>query len=195
MKNKMRNKTINIITACSRPENLSKVYDSLQGLKCNWFIILDDCKDFLFKTCSGSTVSIIIKQSKKKGEWCGSLKNEGLEMVKTGWIYVLDDDNLLHPDFKKSIQFYIDKFPQKKAFVFNQALQEGIIRKALHSNIRINYIDQAQYLVHKELIGDIRYPDNEYQDDGIFIEALYQFHSRKFLCIKKTMCYYNKLKW
>jgi hypothetical protein len=172
------------------------MYNSLQGLSCKWFIILDECKEFTLSTCFGSTVKIIIKQSKKKGCWCGSLKNEGLEQIKFGWVYVLDDDNILHPSFINLIWFYIDFYGplKKQAFVFDQLLPDGTIRTANYDVIKMNHIDQAQYLVHHELIGNLRYDENLYQDDGLFIETLHYSNPEKFMVINETMCYYNKLR-
>lgn len=185
---------INIITACSRPENLQALYESLQGLTCKWYIILDDCKEFNLSTHFNSTVKLIVKQSKKKGKWAGSLKNEALEMISFGWVYVLDDDNILHPAFKNLIWHYIDVYHYKDAFVFNLLLPDGKLMIANYSSIKVYHINQAQFILKRELIGETRYDLDKYEDDGLFIEYIYEHNPDKFMCINEIMSYHNKLR-
>jgi hypothetical protein len=52
-------------------------------------------------------------------------KNKALELIQEGWIYVLDDDNKIHPDFNKSLKEAIFFFPKSEIFVFNQIYQTG----------------------------------------------------------------------
>jgi glycosyltransferase involved in cell wall biosynthesis len=126
------------------------------------------------------------------GDYGHDLINKILDKIQ-GWVYVLDDDNIIHDNLLK-----IDLNSNYKGYFFNQwiggidftGLDERI---AIPENIRVGGIDMAQILVHTDLIGSNRLPTNQYVADGIWITNIYQDHPDKFKFIDEICCYYNYL--
>ncbi len=185
---------ITIITPCSREGNLRKIEDSiLTGTsteKVNWMIVQD---------LERSTIRPLfpvqrwIECLNISGGVSGNLqRNYALDNLSTkGWLYFLDDDNLLHHDFYRVISQAKLDFPDALAFTFSQELPDGSVR--LGNDIRVCHIDQAQFIVHTDLIGTLRY-EQKYEADGIFIETLYKAHPDKFVVLPNVISYYNKLR-
>lgn len=107
---------LNIITPCSRTQHLRSIYYSIGAsffncpTKINWHIVLDNhveldkheiikCPDFPF-------VSIIFHQSLTKSYYGNCCRNIALDLIDSGFIYFLDDDNLMHLNFGKYFQFF-----------------------------------------------------------------------------------------
>lgn len=164
--------TITIITPCSREENLPLLYDSIVSpttinTKVEWIIVQDLERSTLrplFPTQRW------IKLLNIDGGVAGKRQiNHALDILakegKKSWIYVLDDDNLLHPDFYRIIEQAFSTFPDARAFTFSQELPDGSVRCG--NEIQVCHIDQAQYLIHTDLIKDKRYIQ-QYEADGFF---------------------------
>ena len=118
--------------------------------------------------------------------------NSIIEEVKD-WIYILDDDNILHEDFYDGIYEYTQG--DKKALVFNQKIG-GIdftgldIRIAAPENMYISGIDVAQFCIHSDLIKGYFF-GLDYKGDGMLVTNLYINNKEKFEFIDKELCYYN----
>jgi hypothetical protein len=182
--------SISIITACSRPQNLDLLKESIT-FPCDWYIIYDSEKiERIFEEGWIHTYNL-------KGGVSGyNQKNYGLSLVDGGWVYFLDDDNVLHPKFFDLFSIYTKLYPEKSAFVFNQQCSpdEKDVRWAIPSNVQTYKIDQAQWIVKRELIGFYRFGDR-YESDGDFITTLHEQHSTRFGYLLTVMSYYNYLKW
>lgn len=186
---------IKIITPCSRPENLKWMLGNILHLKEKEWYIIHDAKEI-------SNAEIYnfdwIHQVAVKGGVSGNLqRNFALDVIhETGeacFIYVLDDDNILHPDFNTEIEKLQIENPNKKGFIFSQQLKTHV-RNNNENNITECNIDQAQFILHSDLYKDVRY-NQHYNADGQLIEKIYKTHSDKFLITDKILCYYNFLKW
>lgn len=172
---------IEIITPCSRPENLPKMKAGI-GFDAIWHICYDLAvtkfiPDIFTYGCSG-------------GVWGNSQRNLALFHIlnNDSFVYCLDDDNLLHPDFFKSIK-PIDK-TNYDIITFDQLLEDGTIRKG--NNPSRTNIDQAQFLIRKSIHEPY---EQEHDADGILIEKLVNKYPERWLYLPKVLCYYNRLKW
>ena len=104
------------------------------------------------------------------------------------FVYCLDDDNLLHPDFFRVLSCYdLSKY---NIVTFDQQLPDGSIRKG--NELKECRIDQAQYLIRKCI--QIYY-EQKYSADGVLIETLYKKYPNDWLYIPETLSYYNRLTW
>ena len=94
----------------------------IKNLDLRWYLIFD----------ATSMTSIKIPQDIKfyhaeiapndKKDTSGAVqKNIALSKITEGWVYALDDDNIIHPNFPMVFLNALNKFPDKKAFVFSQA--------------------------------------------------------------------------
>lgn len=190
---------ITIITPCSRPENLEKLHDSIVHSqvvpnKWKWIVVKDEDKPNLLTYFFSEHIPILNNYvpggvaGKKQINWAlDKMKEYGLNT----WVYFLDDDNLMHPEFDRVITQAMCDFPDALAFTFSQELPDGSVR--LGNDISVCHIDQAQFIVHTDLIGDLRY-EQKYEADGIFIETLYKAHQDKFVVLPNVISYYNKLR-
>lgn len=184
-----------IVTPCSRPENLEKIKKSI-NLPCRWIIVYDS--DIAIKKFNDPWII----ELNIKGGISGNLqRNMALDYVeKNEWVYFLDDDNLLHPDFIKIKEgheaiayLYKDSFTLPFGYLFPQEMPDGNIRMLDKNNIKVCFIDQAQYLLHMSLIGQKRFTQ-QYEADGIFIEGIYKEYCDKIIIAVEPVCYYNKLR-
>ncbi|NBP57032.1 glycosyltransferase, partial [bacterium] len=122
--------------------------------------------------------------------------NQCLDEIEDGFIYVLDDDNILHENFYQSIYNYIKENPNKSGFIFNQKVGgkdfSGLdVRLVKEENIKVGHIDMAQFLLKRSLIGHTRFNPMKYVADGEFIVEVFESNKEDFLFIDEVLCYYN----
>ena len=195
---------INIVTRCTRPQNLDTIKESIfgnipSGCDINWHILFDTSvlKDIDAELLSRLNCESIKLHFKKGDEWGNWNRLNDLIQRLDGWIYHLDDDNLLHDNFYVEIQKAILNNPKCLAIVFSQKVGgidfSGVdVRKADPKNMAVQKIDLAQWLIHSELQLNNLYGSG-YRADGEFIESLYKENRKSFIFIKDILCYYNAL--
>ena len=178
---------LTIITPCCRPENLSKVYDSIQFEKIYQWIIVYDISN-------GRTCEKRYKGNPKIKELeCNTgisgnpQRNLALSLVDDGFIYFLDDDNIIHPNFWN----IYDSFEPEKFYTFDQKRENTIL---LGNNIQLDKIDTAMFIVHKTHVNDLLWQEDKYNADGIFIVELYNKNKHLHVYINTIACYYNYLR-
>lgn len=188
---------LTIITACTRPENLVTIRKSIEpGLAIFdlvWMIVYDESKmvkgkdatdaPFIQSFWFGDTSSV-----------CGNgQRNFALQQIKDGWVWVLDDDNIVHPNFFPLLNEMIEANVNAKAFLLPQQHRNGYVRPVSRDYVRETFIDQAQYVLDRGLIGERRYI-MKYTADGEFIERLFAASPSVFHLGTEVMCYYNWLR-
>jgi hypothetical protein len=196
--------TLNIFTACSRLENIFTVYNSIKPYvkkldngeyNIYWYVIqggkgvtlenyrrqFDSIEDpWIIEGC-------IDESTYGKSQW-----NWTLDMIKDGWCFGLDDDNILHPN----MYFLFDKHKDEdlNGIIGNQIDKFNNLRLiARPSDVRVCHIDISSYILKREYIGDKRF-GMEYSGDGRFIEELYKANPEKFLFINEPISYFNFLR-
>ena len=178
---------ITVITPCYRQENLEVIYKSLNfDYICEWIIVYDTkCRTFEKMFENECSISEYFHTS--DGISGNPQRNYGLSKVKNkyGYIYFLDDDNIIHPDF------YSIELTPNKMYTFNQE-HNGKLRLKGYK-IKINNIDTAMLLISYQLITDIFWNVGSYSADGEFIVDCYLRNKRVWKYIDKILCYYNKL--
>ena len=93
---------LTIITSCTRPENLPKLYESINFEYIDkWIIVYDTSKGDTYTWSYKKDKCIIEAECPDKGVMGYAQKNFGLKFVKKGMVYFLDDDTIMHPDFWK----------------------------------------------------------------------------------------------
>ena len=166
---------LHVVTACSRPENLPQVASSIPELAVWWLVgkapnALDRSHYFLPAPMSVG------------GQ---AQKNLALEYIDgDDWVYFLDDDTVMHPDFPSVLAGY-DTQPVR-GLVFSSDSRSL-------SDVRVGCIDQGQYVLKRNTIGDSRIP-LVYEGDGLFIEGLYKACPEGFVRLDRVLAYYNRLR-
>ena len=194
--NKRSDMLINIITPCSRPQYLKQLLASI-NFSCKWYIMFDGEKgDEKFKDLQFLNKDWIVTDYTKEGVWGYPQRNLALDKIKEGWVFVLDDDNLIHPSFYEITKDIITKNPTMRGIFYSQQITTSNIRKVEHAKVKLNHIDQGQFLLHRDIIGDKRYGVVK-ASDGRFIESLYKNADKNLFYFHNdpVITFYNRLKW
>jgi len=115
-----------------------------------------------------------------------------LSNIGDGWVWILDDDNSVHPSFFRRLEEEIAAHPDKEAIVFSQERSDALrYLKAAPENVRVGSIDTAQFVLQRGLIGKYRWNDLP-THDGIFIEQIFNDHPTAFHFVDDVLCYFNR---
>lgn len=177
---------LTIITPCSRPENLEKIKESIDFDKIDkWYIVYDN-RHFEFSKRYENNPKVVEIECKDEGVVGHQCRNKALDIIKSGMVYFLDDDNIIHPEF-----WNID-FQSGKIYTFNQQRSSSDILRG--DNINVGKIDTAQFVFDKSLLNGLKFQKDIYEADGIFIQKLIEDNRTNWNFIDQIGCYYNKLK-
>ena len=114
----MLNPILNIITAVSRELNLYYIEYELRKIKnldIRWYLVFDGISMTSLKIPKDIKYYHAEISNPKKRDSSGAVqKNIALSKITEGWIYALDDDNSIHPNFEKEFLNAIKKYPNKK---------------------------------------------------------------------------------
>lgn len=178
---------INIITPCSRPSNLKLIEDSINIPKENyrWIIVFDSESVpndiYVPKYCE---ICSIKDHNSTVGN---SQRNYGMDLVKDGYVYFLDDDTTIHPELWENIKDLNDDFIH-----YGQSFINGTVRLN-GNNVSLYNIDTNCFVVKYDICKNIRWIIGKYTADGIFAEECYK-NSKTKKFINKILSYYNTLR-
>lgn len=177
---------LNIITPCSRPENLHSIAESINIPRNSyqWFVVFDAKEKSVDKKFIPENATVIYHQD-PRSKVGHAQRNIALRSIKNGYVYFLDDDTLLHPALYKSIEHLKNDFIH-----FDQANPDG--SKRIGGIVKVNHIDTGSAVVLRSLIADIRFQINLYNADGHFWVAMAQ-KANNVKYIQKTLSIYNAL--
>jgi hypothetical protein len=143
---------LHILTAVSRPENLPAIAESLATAAVNapnvnlaWHWRYD-----LHRRHVGGQ----------------ALKNAMLDEIRDGWVWVLDDDTLAHPDVLRVVSEQ-----DADAVIVSQRRTTGAVLVASPERMVAGGVDIGQAFLQRNLIGDHRIPA-DYNGDGLFLQAV-----------------------
>ncbi len=200
---------LNIVTPLSRGQNLGLVYNSILWGKYQktdvsviWHVVIDkNCSriDDNFMELLKSEPWVVIHDYKEEAPAGHGHRNRVLEYLihqdrLDEWFYSLDDDNALHRDYLSIVPKYKDEC---EAIVVSQIWGDYRGQRrctAAPKFCKLNHIDSAQFTFKVGLIGDMKFDQNRYDADGVFIEVLYKKHPNKFKFLDVDLSYYNKLR-
>jgi hypothetical protein len=179
--------SLTIITPCSRQQNLHELYNSLHFDKIHtWIIVYDTTKSVCTKMYNHPQI---------REEFCNDhgisgnpQRNHGMKLVSNGYIYFLDDDNIVHPDF-----WTLERTPHN-FYTFDQfRLVHGKLKLLRGKTIQTCKIDTAMFLIHKKHTSGVVWKNELYNADGDFITDIYKNNKDKWVYKNKILCYYNYL--
>ena len=177
---------INIITACSRPNNLHTISKSINIPFENyrWIVVFDfdtlpdpklipeNCETYLHKN--------------KESTSGNSQKNFAIELISDGYVYFNDDDTVLHKDLWENVKELDNDF-----ISFQQLDKRNRVR--LTGQVKYQKIDSHNFLLTRELIGDSRWILGKYEADGVFAVECHS-KSKNPIIIDKPLSVYNSLR-
>lgn len=208
---------LNIITPCTRPENLQRIGESIkysqqfdQDIHIEWHIHVDrsvhniihnHCdlefrkRDWVHLTRShmtGMAGHVHRNSYLIQNEWRNRIEGPG---VAAEWVMSLDDDNILHPYLIPWLAANKEFANQFGGLIFDQVHKNGDLRlKADPEIVTVGNIDTAQYMFRAGMAYGCRFDETKYDADGVFIEDLYQRYKDQFLIVNQPLCYYNYLR-
>ena len=181
---------LNIITPCSRPQNLKIIsqYINIPKENYRWIVVFDS------ETISEEVRKMVpdncefFAHKDTKSTVGNAQRNYAIDMVTDGHIYFNDDDTLIHPYLWKNINDL-----DKHDFIsFMQLSKNGKIR-LIGEEIGFEKTDSHNFIVDSKIVGNKRWVLDKYQADGIFAGECYK-ESKTPLYIPLTLSIYNMLK-
>lgn len=153
----MKKNVLNLVTPSHRPYNLRLIYDSIghsipaEYATINWYIVLDRDCDSAFKSSFHDNtfphINVCISQSIIKSHYGNHCRNIALDLIKDGFIYFLDDDTIMHPEFGK----YIPLFKPNKIYTFlSQGVPSPTLRISKNKNASYQILDNNNQLFSRE---------------------------------------------
>jgi len=164
---------IHILTACTRPQNLLLLANSIETAMCDpwevcWHIRFDPAREHL----GGH-----------------KLKNDMLAQITDGWVVFLDDDTYMHPELLRHVAEHLDA----AGVVVSQdrTASLGHMLWAAPQNMRLGGVDIGQVVLTRELIGEAEMAPY-YGGDGTFLQIILQGRDDVFYS-SEVLSYYNVL--
>lgn len=177
-----------IITPCSRPENLNRIYESIPE-QCQWVISHDDStnpSDYSFN----NVMFMNCKNTGMVGTRARNYALDNLPLLDDDHIYFLDDDNIIHPKWYPKISQHLDL--DFSIMMWGQYGKNNTIRLPPPTVIEVGAIDTACYLIKWKYNTDVRHRTDTYTHDGIY--AIDCAHNGPNISIDDCLCYYNYLR-
>tara|TARA_R110000868_G_scaffold80815_1_gene229177 strand:- start:250 stop:789 length:540 start_codon:yes stop_codon:yes gene_type:complete len=177
---------LNIITPCSRPENLDVISKSINIPRdqYRWIVVFDllEAPANIPDNCEWYSIKDVNSMSGN------AQRNFALNLVTHGHIYFNDDDTIMQPNLWDEI-----KDEDSVDFIsFKQAEKNGSVRLE-GLNVSIGTIDSHNFVVSTECMGDTRWVLNRYDADGVFARECFE-KAKTILHISKILSVYNSLK-
>jgi hypothetical protein len=177
---------LNIITPCSRPENLHTIAKSINipTEKYRWIVVFDRSElphsDLIPNNCE------IYCYQNPKSCYGHQQRNFALELILDGHIYSNDDDTILHNELWENIKDLENDF-----ITFNQSTKEGYPR-LINGGVSVGSVDSHNFIFSKEISEGLQFV-NDYCADGIFAEKCYE-NARNPIHLNKILSTYNSLR-
>jgi hypothetical protein len=178
---------ITIITPSYRQHNIPRLFDSINFDKINkWIIVYDTTKNRTYQKQYADHPKILEVECADAGIAGNAQRNYGMSLVDDGFIYFLDDDNIIHPAFWG----IVDVLDPNYFYTFDQSRNKngGIL---YGNNIAVYHIDTAMFIVHKKHVKDTDWKNDIYAADGIFICDISKNNKDCHRYINRICCYYN----
>lgn len=177
---------LNIITPCSRPQNLDVISKSINIPRdqYRWIIVFDaiEVPENIPENCEAYAIKDVNSTSGN------AQRNFALNLVTHGHIYFNDDDTIMQPNLWDEI-----KDEDDTDFIsFQQINKDGSLRLE-GLNVSVGTIDSHNFIVSKKVMGDTRWVLSRYDADGVFARECFE-KAKTILHISKILSVYNSLK-
>lgn len=176
---------INIITPCSRPDNLKFIEKSINIPRENYrWIVVFDMEEIPNNTPENAECYAHKDVNSRSGN---AQRNYALDLINDGHVYFNDDDTIIHQELWDNIKDLHNDF-----ISFKQVWPSGELRLR-GDNVTLNNIDSHNFIVDASVIGNIRWVLDRYDADGLFAhECKKKSISYKYL--DKVLSIYNFLR-
>jgi hypothetical protein len=153
-----------------------------------WYIVYDASKNRKYTKQFLNHPQIVELESTRECVGGNPGRNTGIDNVYSGYVYFLDDDNIIYP----KLYNLFSHLDGNHIYTFNQLIHDKKnLKIRLGNHIRTGSIDTAQFIVPRELIGDLRWIEGARCSDGKFIVALREKNKDSIQYINSTLAIYN----
>jgi hypothetical protein len=159
--------SIYIITPCSRVEHLEAISKTIPN-ECIWVIVYDSN----YNTQILPYGDIILRPKNVSGGYGKPHINYALNNLKltySDWVYVLDDDNIIHPEWYENVKPMCNN--NYNILSWGQLWNDNSMRLRPTEHMVFRAIDQASYMWRYGFNPTVRF-DETYFGDGTFVEKL-----------------------
>ena len=197
-----------IVTAATRLKNLPEVLHSIQvamegvpNIEAIWHICFDCSaigEDNLPMDFDPELDNLTIKYYKNfkrpDSEHCrgGPPKNvifDNIDPTDDGFVHMIDDDNIVHPNFYKTITPYLQE-ERWDCIVYSAMFANNHPRLiSIPENMHQCGVDTAQIIFSRKSLGDKRLEEIA-GEDGPFVEFMVNNYKTKYLPTE-FICYWN----
>lgn len=179
---------LNIVTPCSRPENLHTISGSINIPRENyrWLVIFDadELPDQMYIP-ENAECYLHRNSDSIAGH---SQRNFANTLIDSGHVYQNDDDTAIHPELWENIK----NLDHADMITFAQLDTMSALRLA-GDQIELKKVDSHNFIVSRNIIGDIKWEVDKYDADGIF--AIQCFKKSKItVYVPKILSIYNWLR-
>lgn len=188
--NQPKSPRVFVITPCTRPHNLKKISQTIPSA-CEWIVVLDSKVKHNHQIDNATIV-----KSPLTGFSGNPNKNFGIDYIKNelnssdnDWIYILHDDNIIHPDWYNTIKENLNS--QDTIITWGQSFADGTPRLQSVDNPQKGNIDTSQYMVRWSVAKNLRF-EHIYEADAIYAEEAAKQGTVKKL--DQYLGYYNYLR-
>jgi hypothetical protein len=193
---------IYIVTPCYRQNNLAAIFASIDfNIIHRWYIVYDTTKGRTYSKIYTDNPQIVELECSDYGNYGHGQRNFMLKIIEDGFIYFVDDDNIVCPNLYKHLTslnpnyyYTFDQLRNRTGDDTDWILFHNEKGRVLRGHtLKIGQIDTGQILFPRKLIGNLKWVAGDYKADGIFAEALKIMHPESHIYIPETLCYYNYL--
>lgn len=194
-----------IITRCTKTTNLQKIKasitSSIGSYDIKWHVIIDTShigllnRDELTCLCEDWIYTKLVSCSKKYTHFAyiNSII-QGYNANDSTWVYILDEDTILHPEFSQVLD--ILKHTDKDIVIFDQEVggrdwTRVDIRVAAEENLCTQKINIGQYIVRGSKACTVQYNLGDECADGRYIQDFIKLYPDSYTLINKQYSYYK----
>lgn len=174
---------------CITPMLESLKAQDIGGYDVEIIFVLNNCTDDTEGVIRRSGLDCQLINCEIQG--CGPARNAGLDVAQGEYIWTLDGDDWLLSD--TAVKQILDRVKQDGMNILRIPFN--------HERYRYNYFSMVwQYVMRREFIGDIRFPNYQPAEDDAFMDMVlrkagYNRDTYMFLpSIKKELYYYNYMR-
>ena len=177
---------INLVTPCSRPENLAAIAKSINIPPENyrWIVVFDAPTLPDIELPNNAELYAHQQDESISGN---AQRNYALALINDGYVMMLDDDTTLHSDLWSSVKGYTSDI-----ICWKQDNKDGTHRVDA-GKFALNHIDSGSFMVKRPVIGDTQWSVAVYGADGLYaVEVFTKSTSQQ--SVDKYLSTYNYLR-
>lgn len=185
---------LHIVTPISRPENLEKIHASIRAhvpIEYRWWCVFDYRIAVPPRPAGWESLAYWGHGGPARSAVGYPQRNFALDQIDDGWLYFLDDDNLIHPELIPAWVEALQRYPAGRWFLFRQVRPDGRIYLRPSCPPRVNFVDIGQAIIHRNVFGEARF-EERHAGDGLLFERLGR--QQKVICIDREATFYNALR-